>query len=396
MRNLCFSVLFLSAGGYQPTLVDSGSGGPDSAVSGPAAALVLDTTSAMFGDVVVGQTSTTTAFTVRNSGDAPVGPLALAIDGHVADFTIVDDACSGTALAPHQSCTLSIAFAPTHDGDRAAVVAFAATPGGSARANLGGRGLRPCELAFDTGTADFGDVLVTASSPPRTFVLSNTGQAISDALVVTLPSGAPYVLSADTCSGTRLPGGATCSVTGRFAPTAVGTATASLSIGVPPGCVTAASLGGTGAAHVTVARGGAGTGTVTSDPAGIDCGAGCAHDFTAANVTLSAAAPAGHSFVGWSGACSGTAPCALALAGAAAATATFEPDKVLSVRRAGTGTGRVVSAPARLDCGAQCTAAFGHSAVVTLAGAGLGTVTSAPSGITCGTACTASSTKPAR
>jgi hypothetical protein len=53
---------------------------------------------------------------------------------------------------------------------------------------------------------------------------------------------------------------------------------------------------------LTVTRSGSGTGTVTSAPAGIDCGGSCATLFDAgSSVTLSAAAAAGSKFTGWTG-----------------------------------------------------------------------------------------------
>jgi hypothetical protein len=56
------------------------------------------------------------------------------------------------------------------------------------------------------------------------------------------------------------------------------------------------------ALEVTVA--GAGSGSVTSAPAGIDCRPQCRAEFAeGAQVTLTAAAPSGSAFVGWSGAC---------------------------------------------------------------------------------------------
>lgn len=68
----------------------------------------------------------------------------------------------------------------------------------------------------------------------------------------------------------------------------------------------------------------AGSGTVTSAPAGISCGATCSAAFaTGASVTLSAAAKAGSAFTGWSGACSGAATCSVSLVAAASVTATF-------------------------------------------------------------------------
>ena len=71
-----------------------------------------------------------------------------------------------------------------------------------------------------------------------------------------------------------------------------------------------ATTAGTPTHHtLTVAKAGTGSGTVTSSPAGINCGATCSASFPAATVvTLTAAPAAGSTFAGWSGACSGTGP----------------------------------------------------------------------------------------
>lgn len=62
---------------------------------------------------------------------------------------------------------------------------------------------------------------------------------------------------------------------------------------------------------VVLTKNGTGTGTVTSNPAGINCGGTCTAGYWVnASVTLTAVASAGSSFAGWSGACSGsTATC---------------------------------------------------------------------------------------
>jgi len=191
---------------------------------------------------------------------------------------------------------------------------------------------------------------------------------------------------------------------------------------------------------LTVTR--TGSGTVTSAPAGIDCGAACAATFTAGtSVTLTAAPAAGWIFTGWSGGgCAGPGTCALTLTTATTVGATFGPAPVtLTVVRAGLGNGSVTSAPAGITCGTTCSASFpsgspvvltatpvggavfvgwsgggctgagtctvtpvGATTVtatfapplvtltVTIGGAGTGTVTSVPSGLTCSTVCTAS------
>ena len=76
--------------------------------------------------------------------------------------------------------------------------------------------------------------------------------------------------------------------------------------------------------QLTVQAAGTGTGTITSSPAGIDCGSTCGASFeTGSSVTLTAAADAGNTFGGWSGGCSGTGACTVALSASTSVTATF-------------------------------------------------------------------------
>lgn len=91
---------------------------------------------------------------------------------------------------------------------------------------------------------------------------------------------------------------------------------------------TAICSGGGGTNYpLTVTLAGTGAGTVTSDPAGINCGTTCSASFpSGSTVKLTAAAGANSSFAGWQGAsCSGsTAPtCDVAVSAAANVQATF-------------------------------------------------------------------------
>jgi hypothetical protein len=75
-----------------------------------------------------------------------------------------------------------------------------------------------------------------------------------------------------------------------------------------------------------VSKSGRGSGTVTSRPAGIDCGPTCTAFFpNKTTVTLRATPNAGSAFVRWSGACSGTkATCTVVMNRARDVTATFK------------------------------------------------------------------------
>jgi hypothetical protein len=198
---------------------------------------------------------------------------------------------------------------------------------------------------------------------------------------------------------------------------------------------------------LTVSESGAGSGQVTSSPAGINCSASsnqCAALFAETQVTLTASAAVGSTFAGWSGGgCSGTGTCVITPTANTTITATFNPPATLTVAEIGSGTGQVTSSPPGITCSAssnQCAAPFAlgtqvsltasasagssfagwsgggcgstGTCVVTLsanttvtatftvipsfmlsvspAGTGVGTVASSPSGIACGATCSAS------
>ena len=75
---------------------------------------------------------------------------------------------------------------------------------------------------------------------------------------------------------------------------------------------------------LSVTKTGGGSGTVSSAPAGIICGVSCTAVFEEGTViTLTAVADPGSEFTGWSGACSGTGPCAFTLGKGAEVVANF-------------------------------------------------------------------------
>jgi NOL1/NOP2/fmu family ribosome biogenesis protein len=120
--------------------------------------------------------------------------------------------------------------------------------------------------------------------------------------------------------------------------------------------------------RLDVARTGAGGGSVSSTPAGIDCGADCTETYLAGtSVTLTATPAAGSAFTGWGGACSGQGnTCTVAMSGDQGVTAEFTPLFVLSVGRTGAGAGSIGSSPAGIACGADCSETYLAGTSVTL------------------------------
>lgn len=110
---------------------------------------------------------------------------------------------------------------------------------------------------------------------------------------------------------------------------------------------------------LSITKGGTGSGTVTSVPAGIDCGATCSTEvLSKTKVTLIATPAPGSAFDHWSGGtCSGEAPCERTINSTRTVKAVFNAVGVrtLSIAMAGTGTGVVKSKAMGIECTASCT-----------------------------------------
>ena len=167
----------------------------------------------------------------------------------------------------------------------------------------------------------------------------NSGSVVT--LVATPGSGYTFSGWSGACSGTGI-----CAVTMNAAKTVTATFTPSL----------------------IVAKTGTGSGTVTSTPAGINCGAICTAGFSNGTVVSLSAAPASNAvFSGWSGACSGAGSCVVTMDAVKNVTAIFTRVQYnLDVTKTGNGGGTITSSPAAISCGANCLEAFDGGTTVTL------------------------------
>jgi Divergent InlB B-repeat domain len=135
-------------------------------------------------------------------------------------------------------------------------------------------------------------------------------------------------------------------------------------------CIATFALNPAGyALTVNVASGlnsaGSGTGTITSSPAGINCGSDCSEIYSSGTVvSLTPIAASGSTFAGWSG----DSDCLdgnVTMTANRSCTATFNLNALtLNVVRAGNGT--VNSNPAGIDCGSQCSTSYAAGTQVTL------------------------------
>jgi hypothetical protein len=215
--------------------------------------------------------------------------------------------------------------------------------------------------------AAFGDDYQDSTDYPLVQITNNGTGAVTYARTtgMTNRSIAP---GAASCTVFVLPNGiATGSSELRVIANGIASAPVAVTIGSTSG-----SVGSCPAYKLSLAKAGAGSGTVTSSVAGIACGATCSHTYLDGTiVTLTAAPATGSQFVGWSGGgCVGTVPCAVMLNSNTSVTATFSlVPETLTVSEKGDGAGAVTSAPAGIDCGTSCSHDFDYGSSVTLTAA---------------------------
>jgi ABC-type phosphate transport system substrate-binding protein len=116
-----------------------------------------------------------------------------------------------------------------------------------------------------------------------------------------------------------------------------------------------------------------GNGTVTSSPAGINCGSTCEAKFTSGTlVKLTATPGTGYKGVTWTGCDNVTSGvCEVTVNAASEVKATFVPvgQFVLKVKDEGNGSGTVTSSPSGINCGPECEASFAEGTLVKLTAA---------------------------
>jgi hypothetical protein len=119
-------------------------------------------------------------------------------------------------------------------------------------------------LAFTPSPFDYGQVAV-GQTATETFTLTNSGGKASGKVTFTLPGSAEFTITATTCPGLGVGPGMTCMVTVQFAPTSLGTVTATLTATGQHATATD-SLTGTSVVHLYWTDSGAGTVNVINLP----------------------------------------------------------------------------------------------------------------------------------
>jgi hypothetical protein len=204
-----------------------------------------------------GTQSAAVTFGVANSGGLPTGQIAATLTGtNVDQFVITAPGCLAP-LAGAGGCSLQVACNPTSVGTKSANLMIADSSGAAASvtSTLTCVSVGPTTISV-TGTANLGSVVVGSMGTPQAFTVTNTGTTASGTLTITV-SDAEFVMSGDTCTGTSLAAGKTCTVNVALKPAAAGSLGAILNVanaGGTPGSIQLSGIGLTaGALTVTPA-----------------------------------------------------------------------------------------------------------------------------------------------
>lgn len=184
--------------------------------------LGLSPTTVSFGPVLKGGTAATATLTISNSGSAGT---PLTIGAATAPFSKTGTTC-GATLAAGASCTVSLSYAPTADGNYSTGYSLPLTWGAAQEAASVGLTGTVMDSAVSVPSLTFADTPVGVTTTAQTVTVSNPGTATVS--VGTPTTAAPYAASY-TC-GASLAAGQNCLVSVTFTPTAASTQPGTLTI----------------------------------------------------------------------------------------------------------------------------------------------------------------------
>lgn len=215
---------------------------PAAGTGAPAA--TVSPSSLAFAATVVGAASANRSVTVANTGTAALSIASIATAGaNAADFGIVagGTCAAGSSVAAGGSCSIVLRFQPAAAGTRTATLTIAhnATGGSSSVALSGTATVAPQPtISVSSNAATFPSTALGTTSPVQTITVGNVGGAnlTFTGFVVAGAQAAEFARPAGaaggTCAtGTALAPGATCTVGIAFSPSALGTRSATLTIG---------------------------------------------------------------------------------------------------------------------------------------------------------------------
>ncbi len=192
-------------------------------------AATVSPTSLSFGNQTQGTISVAQRVTLTNTGSGTLTITGFSFAGtNPSDFTLSSTDCKQSqSLAVGASCAFNIAFAPLAVGNRSATLQITDNSAQSPRSvTLTGVGIAPPTVTLSAISLSFAAQVVGSTSQPQTITLTTSG---SGTLAVFSISTTTSDFAASNNCGT-VAGGASCTITVTFTPSAIGNRTGMLVI----------------------------------------------------------------------------------------------------------------------------------------------------------------------
>lgn len=197
-----------------------------------------------FGTIATGTTKTL-GVRLTNTGTQTEN-ISASVPPH-APFTVAGLPAAGTAVAPQQSVSVQVTYAPTAAGDHSDSFSVTGQNGTATVTLLGTAVTGKAQLTITPTSTDYGSVQV-GQSVTKSFDISNTGN-ISLTLTKAAPPAAPFLTSSPVSEGQVLGPGDVVHQAVTFSPTSVGASTGTYQITADDGSGPQnETLSGTGAA----------------------------------------------------------------------------------------------------------------------------------------------------
>ena len=249
--NCSISVIFtpsaLGARFASVIIADNATGSPQTVSmtgTGATPIVTLSRSLVSFGIRQLGTTSSGTNVTLKNTGGAALSLTSISITGaNSSDFN--QTTTCGVSVAAGASCTITATFSPSATGARTAAISVTDNASGSPQ-NVGLSGTGTA-VSLSPSSMDLGLRLVGSPSAAKLITLRNLGTTALAITAITVTGvNASDFLQTNTC-GATLAGGASCTISVVFTPSASGIRKASLIVAdSDPTSPQAVSLSGTG------------------------------------------------------------------------------------------------------------------------------------------------------
>jgi len=197
-------------------ITDSALGSPQYiSLTGSTSTVGVTPASVAFGSQAVGVASAAQAVTVTNIGSAVLTISSVTASG---PFTETND-CTTVPLEPTANCVVNVAFNPIAPGPDIGALTINDSAAGSPQiVLLTGAGVAAPVASLSSNTLTFPTTTVAATSPAQAITITNTGGA---GLTISNVTATGNFAQTNNCP-TSLVGGASCSVSVTFTPTAPG------------------------------------------------------------------------------------------------------------------------------------------------------------------------------